>query len=336
MAIPKSYKNNVVEGKGILIFSIVFTLLIRVLYYFNVEQLFIPVTGVDGYLWDYIAPWVKSPLIAILGSCLLTAGLAFLAAHINTKYVLIRRRTLLPAAIMILVSNTNSAFILISPEHICGLMFFYVIAILFASYNTPDKQIYAFRSSFILALGSLFTPSMFIYIPLLWIYLGIMRSFNFRAFLASILSIVVIYVPVFSLFYFFGSVDDFTRPFILLQSVPFGELPFLNFTTFDWVVFVFSTALLVIILIDNYIHRHKDKIKIRMYLLLLDFIIISAATLFIFVNMNVLLNLYIILTAGALLLAHYFALAEQKATVLLFYASLILLVAVSFLPFLSM
>ncbi len=331
--IPKSYKKHIAEGKGILIFSILFATIIRIIYflYFNpVES-----GSGNGYLWQILYPLFGNPLISLVSSSLCIAILAVLTTHINTEHAFIRRRSILPPSIIILLFSCHPSFIIMSPAYIGALIFLFIISILFASYNQEIKQIPTFKVSFLLALASLFEPVLLIYLPTLWIALGIMRCFNTKSFLASIVGVFIVYFPTYSYFLFTDNINSFLAPFTSIEFDQLGFLETLATNIHYWIILVFALVLLIIIISSNYINRHLDKIKNRAYSSLLNFITVSAILILIFLNISPKMSLFIVLSTGSLSLAHFFALVEHKGGVILFYISVIFYILVCFTPFLS-
>lgn len=332
MAVSRFYKNNIAEGKSILVFSIIFAVVIRMLFYLFSEKSSLPASG--GYLWQPLVPFLENSFISLLASSAIVAGLAVLAAHINTAFVLIRRRTALPATIMVLLFSCHPSFIQISPAYLGALSILLVIRILFSAYNSNEKSIAAFRVSFFISLGSLFAPVLLVYIPLSWAALAIVRSFNFKSLFASLLGLFIIYFPVFSFYLFSDKLDVFYAPFLLATTVV-ADFPFLGFDMVHWGLLAFSVLLLSIIIVDNYLNRHKDKIKIRACLSLLCFTVSIALLLNLFLNITPAVNLYISVSIGALLLSHFFALVERKGGTILFYILLLVYLLICILSFMT-
>lgn len=330
-AVPRFYKNNIAEGKGILVFSIVLAAVLRLVFYLSIDNLVLPVS--DGYLWKPLMPLFENPLISLIGSSVVVAGMAVLAAYINTVHVLIRRRSVLPPAFIILFFSCHPAFIVMSPAFLAVLFILYVIFIMFAIYNTGEKSVAAFRVAFMLSLGSMFAPILLIYIPLSWVALAIMRSFNFKSIFASLIGFFIIYFPAFSFYLFTDSLATFYKPFLSVLQV--DDFPFLEFNNILWGVLAFFVIVLGIIIGNNYINSYKDKIKIRAYLSLLSFTTATALLLFLFLNISPGVNLYISMGAGALLMAHFFALIESKGGTILFYIFMILYFMVCILSFMA-
>lgn len=334
-AVPKSYKKNIAEGNGILIFAIILASLVRLAYYFSFE--FIELKGdTNGYLWTCFSPLFNNQLVSAICSIILTVGLATISAHINTTHVLIRRKTNLVPAVVILLFSCHPLFIYVSAGYISTLLFSLIISMLFTSYNNEHKQIFAFKTSFFLALGSLFTPVLLLYLPVLWICLGMMRCINFKAFLATLLGFFVLYFPAFSFYLFTDNLEAFVAPFTSVSLEQLSELKAMELNIINWVILGFTLLLLSIIIADNYINRHKDKIRTRAYLRLLSFIVIFSIIAYLFLNINPKLNIFIGLSTGTFLIVHFFALAEKRGTAILFYICIIFYIFICISSFLSL
>ena len=333
-AVPKSYKKNVADGNGMLVFSIVFAIIIRLVYflYFDFEHS----SPANGYLWRPLSTIFTNHLVSLICSSLFIAGMATLATHINTTHVFIRRKTVLLPAVVILLFSCHPRFMLMSAECISAMLFLVIIYMLFGAYNSTSKQIYAFKVSFILALGSLFTPALLIYLPVLWIVLGMMRCFNFKSLLASFLGVSILYFPAFSYYFLTDSLDTFLIPFVSVNVQKLADFSFYQLNAGNWIILGFSLILLAVIVSDNYINRNKDKIKTRAYLRLLTFTVVFCILAYLFLSIDFIVYLFIALVAGAFLLSHFFALAEKRGSVILFYVSMLFYILACFLPFLSL
>lgn len=329
MKFLRFYKSNIAEGRGILIFSILVAILVRLIFYFSIKDITPPVS--DGYLWQLISPLFEDSFASLIGSSILVAGIALMVAHINTAHVLIRRRTMLPPAIIILLFSCHPMFMQMSPNYAAVLCMLFVINILFEVYNASEKAVGAFRVAFVLSLGSLFAPVMLVYIPLSWVTLAIMRCLNFKSFLAAILGALIIYFPAFSFYIFSDQLDLFLKPFLAILDV--DTLPLFQFDFILWGGLVFFLLLLSLIVGNNYINSYKDKVKVRAYLSSLSFITIVATLLFLFVNINPEVNLYVAIGVGSLLLSHFFALVERKGGAILFHIFILLLLSICILSF---
>lgn len=330
--VPRFYKNNIAEGKGILVFAILIAVALRIVYFLNFD--YYPVPPSDGYLWQPLVSLFSIPLISLLTATAFVAALAATVAHINTSFVLIRTRTVLPSAMILMVFSSHPSFIYMSPAYVGVLTLFFLIAVLFSSYNRSESPQIAFRVSFILALGGLFVPILLIYLPVMWLGLAIMRCFSFRSVLASFFGLFIVYFPVFSFYFFTENLQTFIKPFVY-NIDPLANLPLFNLSGIVWGIIGVWVFLLILIIGDNYINRYKDKVRIRICLSLLSFITVIAFLLYLFLYVSPDVNLYIMIGTGAILLSHFFALAERKITVVLFYVYLVVYAAICTLPFFS-
>ena len=333
-SLVRTYRSNIVEGKGFLILSILFGVIMRIIYFLNFQDL--NISDGNGYLWQPMAWLFSNPLVSLAVSAALTGGMAFFAAHINTEFLLIRNKTIYPPAFIVLLFSCHPSFAFMSAEYISAFLTLYIVALLFSSYNEGGKQTRVFKASFILAVGSLFTPVVLVYLPILWIAYGIMRCFNLKSIPASILGIFVVYFPAFSYYFLSGDLNTFLQPFTSIVPGTLSELPIFNYSVVQWIILAYSILLLIIIISDNYINRHKDKIKIRAYINLLTIMLILAITITILLNITPIVSIFISLIIGSLLLSHFFALAEKSVTVIFFLFSVIFYVLVCFIPFLPL
>ncbi len=332
-AIPRFYKSHIAEGKGFLIISIIFAVCMRIA--FVVSSNAMPSNMEGGYLWQLLDFFSGNPLYSLAVSSIIISAMAVLTAHINTDFVLIRRRTLLPPAIIILLFSCHPSLVWISPAYIGALCMLFSVSILFASYNHSEKSVAAFKITFILSLGSLFTPVLLLFVPLTWIALVIMRCFGFRSLLASFLGVFIVYFPTFSFYLFTDNLNEFLSPFLhYSSSQQLVMFPFLRFDIAIWASLIFIILFLSIIIGDNFLNRHKDKIKIRAYLSLLIFFTVLSLLFSIFINITPQVSLYIFMGVGSFLLSHFFALGETKGTVVLFYIFIVACLLFSGLSFL--
>lgn len=330
----KFYSKHIAHGSGILVFSILFAAIIRVLYFLNFGIIQASSDN-SSTLWEYFAPLFSNAYISVACSTAIVGLLAFLTSHIDAKHVLIRQKTHLPSSFVILLFSSHPSFLAMSGEFVSAILAIIILFALFSSYGTSKKQHAAFRISFILAISSLFTTASLLYLPLLWAGLGIMRLFNTKAFIASVIAVYITYFPIFSYLLFVDKLDTFFNPFIDLFTLDYKTLPIFNYKAEEWIALGLSILLLLITVSDDFINRHKDKIKVRNYFNLLLLLCTFALISFLFININPQLHLFVAFISGAFILAHFFALVEGKAAIVLFYISLLLFILACFSPFLS-
>lgn len=317
------FDKQIVGGKGFLAFSIFVASIVRVLYLFYAEPINNEATG--AWLWKALVPLFNNQLVSVLVGSIFLAVIALLVHNINVKFTLIRRKTLLPPAIVLLLFSCSPSFLIMSPLCIAVLTVLVVVNDLFEGYNSTTKQRIALRVTFQLSMGSLFVPIILIYIPILWLCLQKVRCFNFKAFLASIFGILLVYIPTTSIFLFSGEFTLFLEPFISLVSINWAQLPVLNYTPIKYIFIGILLILFFIIAANNHINRHKDKVSTRIYIYNLTNLVFFSILSALLINLNSGSFIAIAFSLGAILLGHFFALTEQKSIIILFFILLALL-----------
>lgn len=315
----KSYKNHIVEGKRFVFFVGLFTIFIRIAYYFlsnnHDEHLF----ENEGYLWTLISPFFGNVLISLIVSFISLAIIVMMVYTINVKYTLIRRKTVLPVTISLLLFNCHPSFLHMNPYYIGAICILFAISSLFGAYGSDKCQINALKVSFIISFGALFVPFLLVFIPIFWIGLVMLRSFNFGSILASFFSLLIVFLPVFTYqLLSTGDVSEFLTPY---SSVSLEQLLYVPFMHYNRVQYLFSGFLMVIlsiILINNYLVKFKDKIRVRSLISFLNLLAIFSLLFSLFVNVNYYIGIYVFFIAITFLLSHLFAVAESKWYIYLF------------------
>lgn len=332
--ILRSYKKNIAEGLGFVIFSIVFAFVVRVIYFFSIDDLSVcSNSSTGGYLWKLLEPLFYNPIISLVGSTIGVAIIIVILAHINTKYVLIRRKTFLHIGICALLFSSHPCMAMMNASYISVIFVLSAISWLFGSYSSNRRSKSALGVSLILALGSMFAPSIILYFPVFWIGLAIMRCLDFRSFLASLFSAFCVYFPAYTYFLFTDRLNLFLQPFTSINTEALSQLPILNFDHYSWSIIGISIFLLVIIFIYNYMTNYKDKIRVRSLISFLNVMVVFALLCLLLVNIDLISDLFILLAVGTLLLTHFFSLAEEGWIAYMFYLSLLLYFAIIALPF---
>lgn len=331
--VPKSYKKHIAEGKGVLILSFILAFALRISYFVLCD--YKPEPSLDGYLWTPIAAFFQHQFYSLLASSIVVLGIAFFATNINNTYTFIRKKTLLVPALSVLLFSCHPSFNQMSASYISVLIVLFTISILFGAYSRADKQQSAMRASFVLAFGSLYVPSLLLYLPILWVSLYLVRSFNFKAFLASLFGVALVYIPAVSYFILTDNLTTFCEPFVATSYLDLNSFPFMRFDFIDWFILGVSALCLLITFISNYTTSYKDKIRIRAYLQMLSLVLLCALLFYLFLNICPQVHLYVALLVAAFLLSHLFALTESRVFAVLFYVLLLMYLIISILPILE-
>lgn len=281
-----------------------------------------------GCLWNLIAPLFEDRLVSMLSNLLAVIFIAGLVSFLNSTYVLIREKTALPEAFILLLLSCHPAFLFFSPYLLAMILVIGAAYHLFASYNAVRKPIVCSNIMFEVALASLFIPQILAFCLVFLVGFAMMRNFTFRALLASILTVVLVYVPV--VFYYFAS--DNTQILVAYLSYFGGEnlssLPLLSFETSNWIIWGLAAGYIILLSVFNYINNYKDKILIRAYINFLGEITIFAIIFYAVLNINVQMNIYVSFFAGSLLLAHFQGLNRTRFALFFFLLSLVVYILI--------
>lgn len=328
------YQKEVVEGKSFLVLAILVALGFRIAAYFHFDSSLLHLDYSGGYLWFLASFIFEDKLISILGSTICVGLIAYLLSFINGKFIIIRRKTFFPAAFSLLLFSIHPYFLFMGAYYLGSIFALLGILYLFQSYQTENKQKVALNTSFLLAIGSLFYFNLLLYFIVFWIGLAYIRSFGFKPFCAFFIGLILAYTPVFAYSFIINDTGLFLLPFTRIQTIDFAQFPFFYFSLDLWIVLGFGLLLLSIFLVNNYINSYKDKIKIRTFLSFLSIVCIFSVLCLFLLNVDAFGNLFIYISVGALLFAHYFALGEHRAVQILFYITVIFCLSVSVIFFL--
>lgn len=329
----KFYDRHIVEGKGFLIFSVLFAVLVRFVYFFHLDASTIPVDE-GGVLWMPLVDFFSNPLYSLVASALMLIVIASVVNYVNAQHVFIRKRTLLPSAIVILSFSCMPSDLAMSPYYVGALSMVAIIGALFESHSASYMQLSACKITFFLILGSLFIPILLLYLPVVWICMARIRGLSIKAFLASVFSVAIVYIPIYSYFLFTNNLDAFYRPFLAITNVDWASLPVLGYNTIQFVLLGTLLILYVLILLNNSVNSFKDKIRVRIFSATVTIIVLFSLVFTLLLNIDSATTLFIGLAAGSLQVGHFFSLAEKKATKILFFCYLFSFIGFSLFLFL--
>lgn len=326
MDIVRSFKRGVVESKNLIFVSIILSCLLRLGLLFSVAD-YTPEYSGAGYLWTGL--WVQLLSDKFISSALSFAsaiGLGVYLGQINARYALIRTRTYMVPALVIILFSLHPVFLFMTPQYIGLMSVLLSIYILLSTYHDPNSSGKAFSIGFVLAVGSLFSFYTITFIPIFLIGLSMMRCFRFKVVIAVILGVASIYWLTFFVFLALNDIDSFVKPFLSLY--PILKLSFDESLLINLYYLILASLLGLLLFFYYQANSFHDKIRIRtnMMFFYLCFGLSILSCWFILYDQQ--LDVYLVVTSGALLLSHFLSLAVVRWKVLLFYLLVILCVAI--------
>ncbi len=154
-----------------------------------------------------------------------------------------------------------------------------------------------------------------------------MRCFNFKVFLTSLLGLITVYWIAFFYFLWQNDISTFLAPFRQLHLVLNTDI---HQASLNKIIVLSTCALLLSTMAINYwFTSFYDKIQTRLSISFI-FVVCGFSFLAFVINYAPILNLFVFVSSGCFLLAHFFTLTGQKWKVHLFYIFIFLYVIVCF------
>ncbi|PXV67417.1 hypothetical protein CLV62_10390 [Dysgonomonas alginatilytica] len=331
----RQYKKSIVENKNLVLFSIILTFLIRFIIFYLVKEAPGNENIGTGYLWTGILTQLLSNgTISFIVSTFFVFSISFYASQLNAKHGLIRNRTYLLYVFGSLIFSSHPVFIYMTHYYVSAFAFLICVDILYSSYQDKSGGRNAYALGFVLGISSLFSFFTLMYLPLFWMGFRMMRIFNFKTFIISILGIATIYWLSFAFFLWQNNIAGFLEPFNHLYPILNGSIENTSFTGESLLVAI-ALILLIIISLDYQTNSFRDKIRIRANIQFLHLASLFSILTFFFIIFDPTLNLYMISCSMSILLAHFFTLVEQKWKVITFYILILVYFLCCFLNLLN-
>jgi len=310
--VVKQYRKHIAEGKNIIYLSTIVALLLRWGYLTSYAAA--PVFTEDS-LWVYLAPLFSNKYISFFSAFLFTVMISVYVLHINGKYSLIRRKTYLPYVFSLFLLTCIPGMLYMTPAYIGLIIVLLSTDILFRTYQSEYVAKEAFSIGVLIALAALLIPDMLLYIPVYWIGFYMMRSFNIRVILGSLsglLMVICMYVS-----YVFFRFESFEPVIRIFKFEQFREFFTFQVSIIDWIIFSIGIIIFIVV-IHSYINKYKDKIRTRANMSFFNLIIFFSLIIYLFFNPLSQIEMVVGLTTSTFVLAHFFALADQKWEVCFF------------------
>ena len=236
--------------------------------------------------------------------------IAFYLANFNTRLFFITERTLLPASLYVLASGFLVSTQVFSPVFPATLLLMLAIDRVMASYRKTGIAYNFFDASLILSIGSMFYFNIIWFFPVIIIGIMLIRTFNVRELILSLLGLLAPYLLVYAIYYVSGE-----------EMYLFTELIVSNIitpaSTYYWsplliTVLIVGTILLVISLAHLVSVFTTKKIKTRKTFSLLIWILILSLVVYFFVPSTSVEVLYILLIPYVYIVAHFIVFVRNK------------------------
>lgn len=279
-------------------------------------------------LWHFICTSITDKTLAYgIGFVLMMSG-AFLLHRVNYILVLIREKTWLPFWVYVFLISTNLTFMPFIASSIGVFCLTISIYLLFTSYHIEQSEGKAYKTAFILALGSLFWSQMLWFIPIFWIGMYNFRAFKPRTFAASLLGLATVYWCVLGWCVWKNDFSLFTQLFATIT-----DFEFLVVRNYAWIdlIPVFLVAIITLVAsLDVLFYNYTDSIRSRQSLTFLVWLAAVAVVFMLIYNNSTEEFLQIACIPASILSVRLFLVKRSRLTYGIFVSTLLLLTAYLF------
>lgn len=320
MDIVKSFKQRVVDNKNIIFISILFTCLLRIGMFLQLNGLYTTESTLrSSFLWDTLFSGflLENNIASFVISFIVSLLIAFCLFQINARYGLIQVRTYIVPALALFFLSIHPIFMLMSGAYIGALCISVSIYILLSTYQKSKVSGASFYIGFLLMIGGLFDLQTLLFIPLFCIGLKMMRCVSLKSIIAMILGVIsVCWLTLFALISI-GSLNSFISYYKYFNLDIRWSLEQFTSPSFLYLIFILFIG---IILFFNYqVNSYRDKIRIRANIIFFYWCMAFAFIFHLFCLGDNLLSLFVILITGSMLLSHFLSLATEKWKIIFFY-----------------
>lgn len=267
-------------------------------------------------LWNWLCSLFPGKLFTYLTGFILMIGGAYLLQRANYALVLIREKTYFPLWLFILLLSTNPSFFPLKATSVGVFCMILAIYQLFTAYHDPFSTMKAFKTAFIIGLGSLLWVHILWFLPLFWIGMYNFRSLTPRTFVASLFGILTVFWFVFGWAVWKADFSVLTLPFASLMKLSFAHFELNGWA--DWTSLIYTAFLVIIASVNILVHEHGDSLRSRQFLSFLMLFTLWSFFLFFIYEHSSEEFIHIAVVSVSTLIAHFFTTRRNKYTFWLF------------------
>jgi hypothetical protein len=255
---------------------------------------------------------------------LLVIAQAFLLVRLNTRFNLINNRTYMPAIIFILLTASIPDLQRLNPVIFSGFFLLLGIELMFNGYQSGKVAYEFFTASFFISLGATFYPYLLFFLFIVWASLIILRPFNWREWLFSLMGFLLPWFFVFSYYYLIHNdpvhiITDLTNVFNIDYDFPQYSLLIYIFGGFTGLLILISSQLMIK-------EFTSKKILPRKAFLIFLWLFINCLGVYLLVNQASVEILFLAAIPLSFLFSHYFTFVKSNFWGETFVTFLILLI----------
>jgi len=248
--------------------------------------------------------------LGVILSFLMVSLMAFLMVNFNTTNFFINERTFLPALIYILFGGFFPDHQLLNPVIPASIFLMLAMYRIMDGYHKTGTAYNYFDAGILISTGSLFYANLIWFGLLVIIGIAIMRTGNLKEILISILALLTPYFITFGIYYVIGK--DVGALMRLLRDNLFDRSIYYPFPKITIVALIFSSALLIVSIIQLMQRMNTKKIKSRKTFSLLLWTFIIAVIVYFAVPSASVELIWLMGIPVSYIMTHYYVFVKKK------------------------
>jgi len=248
----------------------------------------------------------------------------FWLVRLNTRFIFINNRNYLPAFLFVLLCTSIPDLQRFNPVLLSGFFLLLAIEKVFESYRNNALSYEYFVAAFYISIGSLFYPYLIFFIFFIWAALAVLKPFNWREWVFTVIGFLV---PVFFTFSFYYLVHD--DPLRLYHDYKAAFLTNFHFTDYHLSgIAFFGFMVLLVMLASQYMIRNYAVMKIlpRKAFTIIFWLFVNSVAVYLLISQTSVEMIFLVAIPISYLLSNYFTFIKSKGWGNIFLLILMLLI----------
>jgi len=243
-------------------------------------------------------------IISIITGFLISLLIGILLVRLNTTYFFIKQRSYLPALFFLLGTGIFVSLQRVTPVLVADLFLIIAIDRMFGTYKYSKTSFKYFDAGILIGLGSLFYVNLIFFLPILWIGLSLLRTFNWREWLVTIIGFLTPVVFAFTIHFFLEG--EILMLFAKLKTSIIEPYSYEDFNLSHLLLFSLLGLYILISSIHMIYTFSGKKISSRKYLIIMLWIFILSVIIYFAVPSASVELIFILFIPISYLFTHFF------------------------------
>ncbi len=234
--------------------------------------------GVGMPLWTaLIVPlFGHNAYLAAMFSLLLAFAIGLTLNRLVGRYGWLAQQSMLPLVAYALLVSGFLVVQRLNPVWVFTLFFLSGLERLMGASLSPKPYVRCFDTAVLVSLGSLFYGKGLFFFPVIWVFMGLLRLYSVRSFIATILGLVFPYALSIGYFFLFGKTSEFLYLLLLNVLSNTGQFSY-HASSQIYVAILLLLALFSILTLARYLPVQKI-ITRKHFRVIIWLILLTAAT----------------------------------------------------------